>query len=97
MMEDRYSRFRVLDGIGEAGLQRLHDARVAVVGIGGLGSVSARQLTSLGVGFLRIVDRDIVETSNLQRQLLYTQDDIGKPKVEVSSCSPLTTNQKEVL
>jgi adenylyltransferase/sulfurtransferase len=84
MVEDRYSRFRVLDGIGEAGLQRLRDARVAVVGIGGLGSVSARQLTSLGVGFLRIVDRDIVEVSNLQRQLLYTLDDIGKPKVEVA-------------
>jgi adenylyltransferase/sulfurtransferase len=84
MVDDRYSRFRVLDGIGEAGLQRLRNARVAVVGIGGLGSVSARQLTSLGVGFLRIVDRDIVEVSNLQRQLLYTQDDIGKPKVEVA-------------
>ena len=83
-MEDRYSRFRVLAEIGEEGIQRLRNARVAVVGIGGLGSVSARQLTSLGVGFLRIVDRDIVEVSNLQRQLLYTQADIGKPKVEVA-------------
>ena len=84
MIEDRYSRFRVLDGVGEAGFQRLREARVAVVGIGGLGSVSARQLTSLGIGFLRIVDRDIVEISNLQRQLLYTLEDVGKPKVEVA-------------
>jgi adenylyltransferase/sulfurtransferase len=84
LMEDRYSRFRVLAEIGEEGIQRLRNARVAVVGIGGLGSVSARQLTSLGVGFLRIVDRDIVEVSNLQRQLLYTLADIDKPKVEVA-------------
>lgn len=82
--EDRYSRFRVLEGIGEVGLRRLHEARVAVVGIGGLGSVAARQLTSLGVGSLRIVDRDIVEESNLQRQLLYTAKDVGKPKVEMA-------------
>ncbi|MFX1244560.1 MAG: ThiF family adenylyltransferase [Promethearchaeota archaeon] len=85
MTEDRYSRFRVLDGIGGNGLQRLRNARVAVIGIGGLGSVSARQLASLGVGFLRIVDRDIVELSNLQRQLLYTVKDVGKPKVEVAT------------
>ncbi|MHA2314101.1 MAG: HesA/MoeB/ThiF family protein [Candidatus Hermodarchaeia archaeon] len=82
--EDRYSRFRVLEGIGAAGMQRIHQARVAVVGIGGLGSVSARQLTSLGVGLVRVVDRDIVEVSNLQRQLLYTVNDIGTPKVEVA-------------
>ncbi len=84
MTEDRYSRFRVLEGIGESGLRRLREARVAVVGIGGLGSVSARQLASLGVGSLRIVDRDVVELSNLQRQLLYTDKDIGMPKVEVA-------------
>ncbi|MFX1565902.1 MAG: ThiF family adenylyltransferase [Promethearchaeota archaeon] len=83
-MEDRYSRFRVLDGIGEEGLARIREAKVAVVGIGGLGSVSARQLASLGIGTLRIVDRDIVELSNLQRQLLYTVKDVGKPKVEVA-------------
>ena len=82
--EDRYSRFRVLDGIGETGLLRIREAKIAVVGIGGLGSVSARQLASLGVGTLRIVDRDIVELSNLQRQLLYTAEDVGKPKVEVA-------------
>jgi len=84
MDEDRYSRFRVLADIGEAGLFRIREAKVAVVGIGGLGSVSACQLASVGVGSLRIVDRDIVELSNLQRQLLYTAEDEGKPKVEVA-------------
>lgn len=84
MSEDRYSRFRVLDGIGETGLMQIRGAKVVVVGLGGLGSVSARQLASLGVGFLRIVDRDIVELSNLQRQLLYTVQDLGRPKVEVA-------------
>ncbi len=84
MAEDRYSRFRVLDGIGESGLRRIRKSNVTVVGIGGLGSVSARQLVSLGVGSVRIIDRDIVEISNLQRQLLYTAKDVGKPKVEVA-------------
>ncbi|MFW9934299.1 MAG: ThiF family adenylyltransferase [Candidatus Thorarchaeota archaeon] len=84
MTEDRYSRFRVLNGIGEVGLRRIHEAKVVIVGIGGLGSVSARQLVSLGFGTLRIVDRDVVELSNLQRQLLYTTEDVGKPKVEVA-------------
>ena len=82
--EDRYSRFRVLEGIGTSGMQRIRQARIAVVGIGGLGSVSAQQLTSLGVGLVRVVDRDIVEVSNLQRQLLYTGNNIGTPKVEVA-------------
>ncbi|MFW9983420.1 MAG: ThiF family adenylyltransferase [Candidatus Odinarchaeota archaeon] len=84
VVEDRYSRFRVLDGIGASGMQRIRQARIVVVGIGGLGSVSARQLTSLGVGVVRVVDRDIVEVSNLQRQLLYTGNDIGTPKAEVA-------------
>ena len=84
MSEDQYSRFRVLEGIGETGLLRIRETKVVVVGIGGLGSVSAQQLVSLGVGLVRIVDRDIVELSNLQRQLLYTAEDVGKPKVEVA-------------
>jgi molybdopterin/thiamine biosynthesis adenylyltransferase len=84
LSEDRYSRFRVLDGIGESGLRLIRQAKVVVVGLGGLGSVSVRQLASLGVGFLRVVDRDIVELSNLQRQLLYTVQDVGRPKVEVA-------------
>ncbi len=80
----RYSRFTVLSDVGEEGLHRLRQARVAVVGVGGLGCVSALQLASLGIGVLRIVDRDIVEISNLQRQHLYTDESVGLPKVEAA-------------
>ncbi len=80
----RYDRFTVLSDVGEEGLRRVRQAKIAVVGVGGLGCVSALQLASLGVGQIRIVDRDIVELSNLQRQHLYTEKDIGLPKVEVA-------------
>jgi adenylyltransferase/sulfurtransferase len=70
--------------VGEAGLGRIRDARVAVVGIGGLGCTSAAQLAGLGVGVLRVVDNDVVDQSNLQRQQLYTDADVGKPKAEVA-------------
>ncbi len=82
--DTRYNRFIVLSDVGEEGLGRLRQAKVAVVGVGGLGCVSALQLASLGVGVLRIVDRDIVELSNLQRQHLYTEESIGLPKVEAA-------------
>jgi adenylyltransferase/sulfurtransferase len=82
--DTRYSRFTALSDVGEEGLRRLRQAKVAVVGVGGLGCVSALQMASLGVGVLRIVDRDIVELSNLQRQHLYTEDDLGLPKVEAA-------------
>ena len=82
--DTRYSRFTVLSDVGEEGLQRLHQAKVAVVGVGGLGCVSALQLASLGVGVLRLVDRDVVEVSNLQRQHLYTEKSVGLLKVEVA-------------
>jgi len=80
----RYARLVPLSNIGAEGLKKIRKARVVVVGCGGLGSVSATQLTALGVGFLRIVDGDVVETSNLQRQTLYRDEDIGKVKVEVA-------------
>ncbi len=82
--DTRYSRFTALSDVGEEGLHRLHKAKVAVVGVGGLGCVSALQLASFGIGVLRIVDRDIVELSNLQRQHLYTEESIGLPKVEAA-------------
>lgn len=84
MSNDRYSRFTVLKGVGKRGLRRIRKASVAVVGVGGLGCVSAAQLAALGVGLLRIVDRDVVDLSNLQRQQLFTEKDIGTPKVEVA-------------
>ena len=79
---ERYSRQILFPGIGEAGQQRLLDARVAVVGCGALGSFQAGALARAGVGFLRIIDRDYVELSNLQRQWLFDQCDVeqGLPK-----------------
>ncbi len=92
MDEARYSRFLVLSDVGLAGLKKLQASHVTVVGMGGLGCVSAAQLAALGVGTVRIVDYDVVELSNLQRQQLYTQDDIGLPKVEVAQKRLLELN-----
>lgn len=79
---ERYSRQIRFRGIGQAGQQRLLDARVAVVGCGALGSFQAGALARAGIGFLRIIDRDYVELSNLQRQWLFDQCDVeqGLPK-----------------
>ena len=79
---DRYARQIVFPGIGEAGQQRLARSRVALIGCGALGTVLANVLARAGVGFLRIVDRDYVELSNLQRQVLFDEQDArdGAPK-----------------
>jgi molybdopterin-synthase adenylyltransferase len=79
---DRYSRQIRFAGIGEQGQQRLLDARVAMAGCGALGSFHAAALARAGVGFLRIIDRDYVELSNLQRQWLFDECDAeqGLPK-----------------
>ena len=73
---ERYSRQILFSAIGESGQQRLLDARVAVVGCGALGSFQAGALARAGIGFLRIIDRDYVELSNLQRQWLFDQCDV---------------------
>lgn len=80
-----YSRQIVLNIIGFEGQEKLKKSRVAIVGLGGLGSPIAMILTAMGVGYIRLIDRDIVEKSNLHRQHLYTFKDIGYPKVEVAS------------
>ena len=80
----RYSRFVAIPTIGEKGLKKIRKAKVTIVGTGGLGSVTATQLTSLGVKFLRIIDNDTVDITNLQRQTLYREKDIGKPKVHTA-------------
>jgi molybdopterin/thiamine biosynthesis adenylyltransferase len=72
---ERYSRQIRFSGIGETGQQRLLDARVAVIGCGALGSFQAGALARAGLGFLRIIDRDYVELSNLQRQWLFDEAD----------------------
>ena len=79
---DRYARQVIFPGIGEAGQQRLRESRVALIGCGALGTVLANVLARAGVGFLRIVDRDYVELSNLQRQILFDEQDArdGVPK-----------------
>ena len=77
-MDDRYSRQILFSGIGEEGQQRLSAARVLIVGCGALGSAHAESLARAGVGYLRIVDRDFVEPSNLQRQTMFTETDAEK-------------------
>jgi adenylyltransferase/sulfurtransferase len=72
---DRYIRQTAFAGIGQEGAERIRKARVAVVGMGALGTVVSSHLARAGVGFLRIVDRDYVDLSNLQRQILYTERD----------------------
>lgn len=72
---DRYARQMLLAWIGEKGQQRLAASRVAIVGCGALGGTSAEQLARAGVGHLTIIDRDIVELSNLQRQVLFDEED----------------------
>jgi adenylyltransferase/sulfurtransferase len=72
---ERYSRQILFAGIGEQGQQQLLDARVAVAGCGALGSFQAGALARAGVGFVRIIDRDYVELSNLQRQWLFDESD----------------------
>ncbi len=79
-----YSRQIVLDELGLKGQETLKRAKVCVVGLGGLGSPVSIQLASMGVGHLRIVDRDVVEMSNLQRQHLYGVDVVGYPKAEAA-------------
>jgi len=80
-----YSRQIVLKEIGYNGQLKLKKAKVCLVGVGGLGSSIATQLTAIGVGHLRIVDRDVIELSNLHRQHLYDADSIGYPKVEIAA------------
>lgn len=78
----RYSRHLLVPEIGEAGQMKLLDARVLLVGAGGLGSPVALYLAAAGIGALGIVDADIVDESNLQRQVLHTTDRVGMSKVE---------------
>ena len=78
----RYSRHLLLPEVGEDGQNRLLDARVLLVGAGGLGSPAALYLAAAGVGTLGIIDHDVVDLSNLQRQVLHGTDRLGSPKVE---------------
>lgn len=81
---ERYSRQIILDDIGFDGQEKIRNATATVVGTGGLGSPIALQLTAMGIGKLRLVDRDVVELSNLHRQILFSPEDVGLPKAEVA-------------
>jgi molybdopterin/thiamine biosynthesis adenylyltransferase/rhodanese-related sulfurtransferase len=77
----RYSRHLLIPEVGEDGQQRLLDARVLLIGAGGLGSPASMYLAAAGVGTLGIVDADVVDESNLQRQIVHSTDRLGEPKV----------------
>ncbi len=79
---ERYSRHLLLSDVGIEGQRRLRAARVALIGAGGLGSPAALYLAAAGVGRITVIDDDLVERSNLQRQVLHRDADIGRPKVD---------------
>jgi adenylyltransferase/sulfurtransferase len=79
---NRYSRQMILNEVGGKGQKKIQDARVLVIGAGGLGSPAALYLVAAGVGTLGLTDGDVVDLSNLQRQILHTTDRIGVSKVE---------------
>jgi adenylyltransferase/sulfurtransferase len=91
----RYSRHLIIPEVGVEGQQRLKEARVVCIGAGGLGSPASLYLAAAGVGTLGVVDFDVVDFSNLQRQILYSSSDVGRRKVEAAA-SRLTALNPEV-
>jgi len=79
---NRYSRHLNLEGVGREGQEKLKNASVLIIGVGGLGSPVAMYLAAAGVGTLGLADGDVVEESNLQRQVLYSSEDAGRYKAE---------------
>ena len=90
-INDRYHRQRIVDGIGERGQEAIENSSVAIVGVGALGCMSASLLARAGVGNIELIDRDIVEGTNLQRQILFDEEDATShtPKA-VAAASHLT-------
>ncbi len=82
---DKFSRQVMLEEIGYGGQLKLKNSKVCIVGTGGLGHPIISRLSTMGVGTLRIVDRDIIELSNLHRQMMFDEDDVGQVKVEVAA------------
>jgi molybdopterin-synthase adenylyltransferase len=88
----RYSRHILLDEVGIEGQQRLVDSHVLIVGAGGLGSPVALYLAASGVGHITIADHDVVDLTNLQRQIAHTTARVGQPKVDSASQAMLALN-----
>lgn len=82
---ERYARHIILKEIGGTGQQRLLGAHVAVIGAGGIGSPAIQYLAAAGIGRLTLIDDDVVDLSNLQRQTLFGATDVGRPKVEAAA------------
>ena len=88
----RYSRQIFLPNVDVEGQERLLESNILIMGVGGLGSLTAAFLAAAGVGSLTLVDDDSVEVTNLHRQLLFTQDDLGQAKVEAAKKRLLLNN-----
>ena len=87
-MSDHFARYHcqmVLPGFGESAQERLKNGRVLIVGVGGLGCPSAQYLSAAGIGRIGLADDDLVSERNLHRQVLFSPDDVGLPKVEVAA------------
>ena len=79
---ERYSRHIILKQVGGKGQEKILNSKVLVIGTGGLGAPAAMYLAAAGVGTIGLVDFDVVDLSNLQRQIIHQTADVGKPKVE---------------
>ncbi|MCR5312314.1 MAG: HesA/MoeB/ThiF family protein, partial [Bacteroidaceae bacterium] len=93
----RYNRHLILDGIGAEGQRKLLDARVLIVGAGGLGSPVALYLAAAGVGTIGLADGDTVSLTNLQRQIIHRTEDVGVPKVDSAERSIKALNPDVVV
>ncbi len=94
---ERYNRQTILAGFGPEAQEKLYQAKVLVIGAGGLGVPVLTYLNAMGVGTLGIVDNDVVSMSNLHRQVLYSEDDVGQPKVAVAIKKLRGQNSETVL
>lgn len=94
---ERYARHIVLADVGGPGQQKLKAARVAIIGLGGLGSPAAQYLAAAGVGRLRLIDHDTVSLSNLQRQVIHDTASVGAPKVESAASALARLNPHVVV
>ncbi|HEY9091878.1 HesA/MoeB/ThiF family protein [Parasphingorhabdus sp.] len=94
---DRYARQIVLRDIGGIGQKKILDAHILIIGAGGIGCPAIQYLAAAGIGALTIIDDDVVSLSNLQRQILFTVNDIGKPKVEVAKKAAQAINPDVII